>query len=136
MALIGATHFSLCTGGLVSATAALASNFAPEMSRDQLMTRAEPQDFVCISMSVDREAPQQNSDTKGCGEGSACMDQAHQSITEAASFVVLIADHLEYPPAQLLIGTPVVRSYKIAAQPPGPPLFNARNHADILVKRE
>lgn len=66
--LICATHFSICSGGLLSTAAALAASLPAEGG--QQMTPVSPEDFVCVSATP---AENHHAPASPCGADGNCI---------------------------------------------------------------
>ncbi len=140
--LILSLHFSVCTGGLLSASLAFASELAPmEDSQVLLMSPAPAEVFLCQSFTPDVEYDNEDITdpdlSTGCENGEFCLQEAGTSSIKALNR----DDAFAYvPPPPALSPCTHLSSTNVSTVSPvardGPLYINAILLAHSLVKRE
>lgn len=141
IALVINIHTSGCIGGLLSVSAAMAASLSSyNVDSSELMTIAEPEDFLCTNQTLVRQqngiVASESEDTEGCGS-STCLERSHQDrkerhlladLVQPSEVVAIVNLHV---PLQEFVVHEVVFSQR------APPLFeHAKQHTRSLAKRE
>ena len=75
--LIANTHFSVCVGGLLNVSAAIAASVPVAVVEDVPMTPAHINYLSCTYDTEQKDDnPEVGSTTRGCADGSSCLKQA------------------------------------------------------------